>query len=159
MARLIVFLIFGAFGVVLLVVGATQFVQQRRLLAAAEPIDVEIVRSEVFSSESKPAGGTPLRDRSTTSHRPEIAFRYQVDGATYESDLLHPTIIVQGYASRESAAEVLREYPLGARVQAYVDRTRPDKAFLRREASIAPLVFMIVGVALVPLAWFASRLV
>lgn len=159
MARLIVFLVFAAFGVVMLVVGATQYIQQRRLLAAAEPIEVEIVRSEVFSSESKPAGSKPLQSRSTTSHRPELAFRYEVDGATYESDLLHPTIIVQGYASRESAAEVLREYPVGARVQGYVDRSRPDKAFLRREASLAPLVFMIVGIALVPIAWFGSRLV
>lgn len=163
MARLIVFILFAGFGLFLFVVGVTQHFQQRRLLAVAEPIDALILRSEVHSSHSTPARlGTerrPLRDGGTTTHRPEVRFRYEIDGREYESDLLRPAIIVQGYASAESAAEELRDFPVGQRVIAYVDPSQPEKAFLIRESSAGPMVFMIVGLVVVPLAWFGSRLV
>jgi len=159
LARLIVFILFGGFGVFLFIVGLTQYVQQRRLLAAAQPIDAVITRSEVHSSRSSPVGKRPLRDQGITTHRAEVAFRYEIDGREYESDLMRPAIIVRGYASSEGAAEELRSFPVGAHVKAYVDPTRPDKAFLIPEPAPGPLVFMIVGLAVVPLAWFGSKLV
>ena len=37
------------------------------------------------------------------------------------SDLLWPRVIVQGQASREGAEAEIRDFPMGARVRAWVD--------------------------------------
>lgn len=157
MARLIVTLIFGGFGLFMFVYGLRQFLLQRRLLRNAVPVMAVITRSEIFSSRSSSIDRRPLRDTSTTTHRPELRFRYEVNGKAYESDLLHPNSIVVGYASRESAAEVLGPYPLGATVQALVDPGVPDRAFLVAEAGSGPVVFMIVGALIPPLVWWVGQ--
>jgi hypothetical protein len=158
-ARIIVFVIFGGFGLVMLYVGLTQLITQRRLLADAERVDAVIVHSEVFSSTSSDTDPRPLRSTSTTTHRPDVRFRYRVGGGEYESDLMYPTIIVRTYASREAAAEALAPYPLQATVRAYVDPSLPDKAYLIASAGNGPLVFIIVGLLLPPIAWFAGKYV
>lgn len=156
MAQWITFLIFGGFGFAMLYIGATQWRLQRRLMANARPIRVQIVRSEVFASASADTDRRLNRSTSTNTYRPEIAFRYEYEGKEYQSDLLHPTIIVRGYASRKAAAEELKPYPIGARVIAYLDPDRPDKAFLTKENSAGPIVFFVIGVVLPPLAWIVG---
>lgn len=158
-ARIAVMIVFGGGGLVLFHVGMTQYFQQKRLLANATQVDAEILKSEVFTSRSRGSGGKPLQNTSTTSHRPDVRFRYEVNRTTYESDLLRPTIIVRSYASESSAAEELAPFPVGARVAAWVDPSLPDKAFLVRETSSTPVGFMIVGALLPPVAWLAGLLV
>jgi Protein of unknown function (DUF3592) len=157
MAQIIVFLIFGGFGLVMLYVGVTQYFRQRRLLRRAQPVDATILKSEVFSSKSADTDSRLLRDNSTTTHRPELRFRYEVNGQTYESELLYPNIIGVGYASRESAAEVLTPFPVGAKVRAFVDPALPDQACLIAEAGAGPVVFVIIGILLPPVAWFVGQ--
>jgi hypothetical protein len=159
MVRIIVFIIFGGFGLVMLYVGVTQMVTQRRLLANAERVDAVIVHSDVFSSTSSDNDSRPLRSTSTTTHRPDVKFRYRVKGKDYESDLMYPNIIVQTYASRESAAEALVPFPLNAAVRAYVDPSLPDKAYLIASAGSGPTVFIIIGLLLPPVAWFVGKYV
>lgn len=159
MARIIAVVIFGGFGMVLLYVGVTQLVMQRRLLANARRVDAVIVHSEVFSSTSADTDRRPNRSTSTTTHRPDVRFRYQVGGVEYESDLLHPNIIVRSYASRDAAAEALAPFPLHAAVRAYVDPSLPDKAFLIASAGNGPVVFIIVGLLLPPVAWWVGKLI
>ena len=156
MAQIITFLIFGGFGLVMLYVGVTQWFQQRRNLANAVRVDAEIVHSQVFTSTSADTDSRLGRSTSTTSHRPDVRFRYQVLGTQFESDLLYPTSIVQGYAGRESAAAELAPFPLGAMVRAYVDRDQPEKAFLVPTATKGPMVFIVIGLVLPPLAWFVG---
>lgn len=159
MARWITFLIFGGLGFMMLYVGVTQYFLQRRLFRHARPIDVTVTRSEVITSKSANTDRRLLRNNSTTSHRPEVRFRYEIDGRSYESDLLTPTIIVTSTASREDVVEFLKPYPVGAQVTAWVDPGTPDKAFLQLERSAGPTVFIILGVLLPPLAWFVGRYV
>lgn len=159
MARIITFVIFGGFGFVLLYVGVTQYFQQRRSLTYAERVDAEIIHSEVFTSTTSDTDSRLGRSNSTTSHRPDVKFRYVVGGQQYESDLLYPTIIVQGYASRESAAEELTPFPLHAKVRAYVDPSHPEQAFLIAQAVKGPIAFIIIGLLLPPLAWFVGKYV
>ena len=159
MARIIVTIIFGGFGLVLAFVGIRQFFMQRRLLTNAQPVDAVIVHSEVFSSTSSDTDRRPLRSNSTTTHRPDVRFRYRIGAKDYESDLLYPTIIVQGYASRESAALELAPFPLHATVRAHVDPTLPDKAYLIAASTKGPIVFIILGLALPPIAWFVGKYV
>lgn len=158
MAGWIAFALFAGFGVVLLVVGAVQWRQQRWLLQHARPIEVEIVKSEVHRSHSVEANRRPLRS-GTYTYRPDVVFRYEVDGRAYESDLLRAHSIATGYASHDAAAEALRPFPVGARVQGFVADAAPQKAFLLNERGNGPLVFVLVGLALIPLAWLGSRLV
>lgn len=157
MAQIIVFLIFGGFGFVMLYVGVTQYFRQKRLLRRAVPVRATILKSEVFSSTSADTDPRLQRSTSTTTHRPEVRFRYEVNGATHESDLLRPNIIVTGYASREAAAAVLAPYPVGAEVSAWVDPETPDAGFLEAEAGAGPVVFMIIGVVLPPVAWWVGK--
>lgn len=155
--RIIVLVIFGGFGVVLLYVGLTQFLQQRRLLANAERVDATITHAEVFSSTSSDTDSRVGSSNSTTTHRPDVRFRYRLHGHEYESDLLYPNIIVTSFASRNEAADVLAPFPVGAKVRAFVDPTLPGKAFLVASSGNGPVVFMILGILLPPLAWFVGR--
>ena len=158
-ARIAIMIVFGGGGLVLLYVGVTQYFQQKRLLANATRVDAEIIESRVFTSTSGGVGDKPLQNTTTTTHRPDVRFRYVVQGTTYESDLLRPTIIVRTYGSESSAAEELTPFPAGARVAAWVDPSLPDKAFLVAEPSSTPVAFMVIGALLPPVAWFAGYLV
>ncbi len=159
MARIITVVIFGGFGLVMLFVGVTQFVRQRRLLANAERVDAVIVHSQVFSSTSADTDARLGRSTSTTTHRPDVKFRYRVGGTEYESDLLYPNIIVQTYASHDAAADALAPFPLHATVRAYVDPSLPRYAYLLADAGNGPIVFIIIGLLLPPVAWFVGKYV
>jgi uncharacterized protein DUF3592 len=159
MARIITFIIFGGFGLVMLYVGITQYVMQRRLLANAKRVDAVIVHSSVFKSTSADTDPRPLRSTSTTTYRPDVKFRYRVGDSDYESDLLYPNAIVRTYGSRESAAEELAAFPVDAKVLAYVHPSLPDKAYLLASAGSGPLVFIIIGLLLPPVAWIVGKYV
>ncbi|MCA8897061.1 MAG: DUF3592 domain-containing protein [Amphiplicatus sp.] len=159
MARLIVYLLFGGMSIMFLYVGATQFFLQRRLMANAKPVEAEILKSEVDMSTSADTDRRVGRDNSTNSYSPEVLFRYEIGGVSYESDLLRPNIIVRGYASRDAAAEDLAPFPVGAKVTAYVDETKPDKAFLIAENGSGPIVFLILGLLLPPLSLLVARII
>ena len=159
MARIITFVIFGGFGLVMLYVGVTQYFMQRRLMANSQRVDVRITHSEVFTSTSADTDPRMLRSTSTTTHRPDVKFRYSVAGTEYESDLMYPNIIVTAYPSREAAAEALKPFPLNATVSAYVDPSLPGKAYLIQAAGKGPIVFMIIGLILPPIAWWAGKYV
>lgn len=158
-AQWIVFILFAGLSLAMGAVGVREYLLQRRLLAHARPVDAIILRSEVIVSKSADTDHRLGRDNSTTSHRPEVLFRYVIDGTTRESDMLYPNVIVQGYASAEGAAAVLKPFPLDATVTAYVDPAHPDRGFLIRQGGAGPVVFMVVGSLLVVVLWFAVRLV
>jgi hypothetical protein len=159
MTQIITFLIFGGFGAMFLVVGARQWLQQRRRLAAMQPVEAVVVDVGVRSGTSSNTDTRLLRDNSTTTHEPVVRFRYRLGGREYESDMLRPTNIVRTYASRDAAIAVLKPYAPGARIRALVDPAEPDKAFLIAEAGAGPAVFLVLGVLLPPIAWFVGGLI
>lgn len=139
-------LMFGGLGIMLIVVGTRELFIQRRVMTSAVPVEAVILSAEVKSSRSADTDQRLLRDNSTTSHTPEVRFEYVFNGVRYESDMLYPTVIVTGYASRESAAEEIREYTPGAKVKAYADASFPERGFLRLESSSNPKWFIVAGV-------------
>ena len=159
MARIITFVIFGGFGVVMLYVGVTQLLQQRRNLANARRVDATIIHSAVFSSDLADTDSRPGRSTSTTTHRPDVRFRYRSSGTQYESELLYPSGIVRAYASASAAAAELAPFPLHATVTAFVDPANPTKGFLIATPSKGPQVFIVLGLLLPPLAWFVGAYV
>jgi hypothetical protein len=156
-ARWIALIIFGGGGIVLLYVGVTQYFLQRRLLANAITTEARIIKSEVHKSVSSDTDNRLGRDNSTVSYGPDVRFRYIFRGTEYESDLMRPNIIVHSYASADSVSQELAPFPVDASIPAYVDPENPDKAFLLRESGAGPLVFIIVGLILPPLAWFVGK--
>jgi len=139
-------LMFGGLGTMLLYVGTREFFLQRRVLATAVPVEAVILSADVRTTKSNDTDTRLLRDNSTTSHHPEVRFAYTFRGVRYESDMIYPTVIVRAYASRESAAEDLREYLPGSVVKAYADATLPQRGFLRLERSSNPTWFIVAGI-------------
>lgn len=146
MAGVIVILIGCGFGCMLLWVGWTQFMQQRRLLKRVVAVDAVILESRVDGSRSADTDARLLRDNSTTSFTPHVLFTYEYTGVKYTSTMLYPTTILRGYPSASAAADELREYPAGAAVTAFINPEQPDKGFLRKQAATGPVVFLCVGV-------------
>ena len=150
-------LMFGGLGLMLLFVGVTQYVLQKRIAANARPVQAVIIRSEVTRSVSNDTDPSLSRNTSTTTWSPDVAFRYEVNGIFYESDMLRPNIIGAGFASQADAAAEIATFPLGARVSAFVDEAHPDKAFLVMETGAGPVVFMLVAPLALAAAWASWR--
>lgn len=157
--RWIFVLMFAGLGAMMVYVGVTQYVLQQRIAEHARPIEVEIIRSEVTRSVSSDTDQRALRDNSSTTYAPEVRFRYIVNGREYESAMVRPNIIETTYGSHEAAAAELVEYPLGARVQAWVDDAHPENAFLILEKGIGPIVFVFVGLIALGVAFLAFRFI
>ncbi|HVK79378.1 MAG TPA: DUF3592 domain-containing protein [Verrucomicrobiae bacterium] len=157
--RWVFVLMFAGLGAMMLYVGVTQHFLQQRIVEYARPIEVEILHSEVTRSVSSDTDTRIGRDNSTTTYAPEVRFRYVVNGRAYESEMMRPNIIETTYGSHEDAAAELVDYPSGARVQAWVDDTHPENAFLILEKGIGPIVFMIVGLVAFGVAYLAFRFV
>ncbi|MFT3685462.1 MAG: DUF3592 domain-containing protein [Phycisphaerales bacterium] len=158
-AQLIAYAICLGFAGMFLVVGTRQFFEQRTLLSNAEQIEVEITRSEVVVSKTEDTDRRLNRDNSTTTYRPEVEFTYLDRGVRYKSDRLYPTIIMRTFAGHDSAAEVLAPYRVGTKVKAHINRAMPDKAYLIAERGAGPVVFMSLGVLLLPIAWLVGKIV
>jgi hypothetical protein len=158
-AQLIAYTICLGFAGMFLVVGVRQFFEQRNLMSNAEQIDAEITRSEVVASTTTDTDRRLNRSNSTTTYSPEVEFTYLDRGVKHTSDRLYPTIIIRTFAGRDSAAAVLTPYPVGAKVKAHINRAQPDKAFLIAEAGAGPIVFIALGLLLIPIAWLAGKIV
>jgi hypothetical protein len=104
-----------------------------------------VLSAEVRTSRSSDTDSRPLRDNSTTTHAPEVRFGYTYDGVEYQSDQLYPSVIVRGYASRESAMEEIAEYTVGSDVRVFVDPAAPERGFLRASAGVGPIGFVVAG--------------
>jgi hypothetical protein len=142
-----------------LVVGIRDFLSQRRLISQARPVSVHIVQSQVVKHVSADTDSRLLRSNSTTSYRPEVRFRYVVDGREYESEMLRPSIIGSSYASEEGAAQEIASYPAGRTVTGFYSPTDPGGAFLKLEAGAGATVFLILGTILPAVGWVAVKLV
>ncbi len=150
--------IFGGLGAMLLWVGLREWRLQNRLLAGARPVQATIVHAAVRSRASADTDPSMTRNTSTTTHTPELRFRVRVGGREFEGTRLAPCAIERGYASREAAQRAIEGLVPGAVVPAFVDPRHPDLAFLRAERSAGPQVFVAVGLAVPPLAWWLAGL-
>ncbi|WP_167755839.1 DUF3592 domain-containing protein [Vitreimonas flagellata] len=157
--RWVFVLMFAGLGAMMLYVGVAQYVLQHRIAEYARPIEVEIIHSEVTRSLSSDTDPSLSRNTSTTTYTPEVRFRYVVEGRAYESAMMRPNIIETTYGSHEDAAAALADYPLGARVQAWVDDAHLENAFLILEKGIGPIVFTIVGLLALGVAYLAFRFI
>ena len=71
--------------------------------------------------------------------------------------MLRPTGRV--YNSHAAAANELTRFPAGAGVQAFVNPAYPEKAYLLREASRGPVIFVVVGALVLVVGGVVCRFV
>ncbi|WP_227133878.1 DUF3592 domain-containing protein [Halorubellus salinus] len=143
------------FGLVFAGVGGYLYVEERRAIENSEPVDATVVSAEVVVETDRDSDGDVTR-----SYRPDVVYRYEVDGESYEGDNVIPgpgsVSKGQGWANR-----VVDEHPPGANVTAYVDRDDPTTAFLVKERqTLFHAIFVGVGLvtSLAGVAWL-GRLV
>jgi hypothetical protein len=153
--RLFVFAIFAGFAIVMFVVGLRQFIQQRRLLANPQRVEVAIIESRV--QEFINTSNSDSRNE-VTSYRPIVRFQYRIDHKTYESDLIQPSEVESDLGTMSAAREVIAPYPVGAIVDAYYAAALPGKAYLSPKSSTAPIVFMALLPVIAGAAWFLTGL-
>jgi len=84
------------------------------------------------------------------AYRPNVTYRYAVDGTTYTSDVVFPPTL-EGRGSREWAEGVLEEYEPGDRVNVTYDPESPGDGYIRERRSPTPVISF--GMGLVTLAF------
>jgi Protein of unknown function (DUF3592) len=104
------------------------------------------VSARVLSSAIK-----AVRGNRGTSYAPVVRYQYSIDGTPYESDAVLPLNVS---ASLGWAERLRARFRPGDVVTAYVNPHRASSAFLVRQVSLLPLVFVAlpVTIALI-LAW------
>jgi Protein of unknown function (DUF3592) len=106
------------------------------------------VTARVLSTDIKAVRG----DKGTT-YAPAVRYDYSFDEQRYQSDRVLPLSISASYGWAQRLRDRFRP---GQIVTAYVNPNRPSSAFLVREVSLLPLVFVAFPLAIVGvLAWFA----
>lgn len=84
------------------------------------------------------------------AYRPNVTYRYAVDGTTYTTDVVFPPTL-EGEGSREWASGVVDEYDPGDRVNVTYDPDSPDDGYIRERRSPTPVISF--GMGMVSLAF------
>ncbi|MHC5027538.1 MAG: DUF3592 domain-containing protein [Planctomycetota bacterium] len=136
---LVMIAIFGAIGV-------THMYRQAGLMERAVETPATIVTStvrEIRISTSGAGGAGGIAHRSTSNtYAPAVTFTYEYDGVPRESERV---FIVPTNGQRSWANEVLRDYPDGAAVVAWVDPDAPDEAFLVHRWGLSPYAMVLTA--------------
>lgn len=124
-----------------LVVG-TGFVTYALQMTIAEPVDAEVVSSNVTTDACSVDESCDVR------YRPAVTYRYTYGGNTYTSDQVFPD---GGHVSgRARAEDVVSEYSSGDVVTAHVVPGRPGTAYLvKTRPNVVKALFAVFGAVLV----------
>ena len=129
--------------------GAHEADTQHRLNTRADRVDAVITSTRV----GQQTVGDSKTGRSV-SYRPVVEFTYEVDGVSYSSDSV--------WASGESRSErswadaVIRRYPVGGTVRAYVDPENAARAFLEVRWGSGAYISMLMGSGMLSAIWAAG---
>ena len=136
---LVMIAIFGAIGV-------THMYRQSDLMERAVETPATIVSSEVREVRTSTGGtrttGGGMHRSTSITYAPQVTFTYEYAGVPHQSERV---FIVPTNGQRSWANEVLREYPDGAAVVAWVDPNAPDEAFLVRRWGLSPYAMMLAA--------------
>jgi hypothetical protein len=127
--------LFGGVGLIFMSVGAGMAWHQNHTIRTSVPVAATIVAMDIekhVSHSSK--GGT------TTTYKPIVEYRYEVDGRSYVSRTVFPLSESGSYGWARS---VVDRFSPGQRVEAYRNSRRPEKAFLIRRYSFFPYFFVV----------------
>lgn len=136
--------VFFATGLAAAGFGARQYYRQE----LADPYD-GVTRGEVRSSELNPRAA---RDR--TDYTPSVRYEYEVDGVTYENDVVRSA---EGPLSRRGARVLLGAYEEGSAVSVHYDPDAPDRSVLvPPESGRVWLLLVVAGLVAAGLSAFLA---
>lgn len=122
------------FALALFGVGGWMAWDQASMVESACPVQATVLARSIEA--------VPHRGTSPDSYRPQVRYRYVVDRISYESDQVTPL----QYSSSESwASAMLGRVPTNSIVTAYYHPTDPSAAYLLREISFLPYIFVLVA--------------
>ncbi|HEV2751541.1 MAG TPA: DUF3592 domain-containing protein [Gemmatimonadales bacterium] len=134
----------GGFLAIFVAVGLGLFASEVYRTATWQPVSARILSTDIKA----------VRGDKGTSYTPVVRYLYLVNGRQYESKQVLPLTISASYGW---AVKLRDRFRPGEIVTAYVSPNRPSSAFLVRELSLLPLLFVAVPLAMVGvLAWFAG---
>jgi hypothetical protein len=134
----------GSFLAIFVAVGLGLFASEVYRVATWESVSARVLSTDIKA----------VRGDKGTSYTPVVRYLYSVNGAQYESKQVLPLTISASYAW---ATRLRDRFRPGQVVTAYVNPSHPASAFLVRNVSLLPLVFVAIPLLMVGvLAWIAS---
>ncbi|MEE8143077.1 MAG: DUF3592 domain-containing protein [Planctomycetota bacterium] len=102
---------------------------QHRKLDEFVPVPARVIATQLSQRSAMGRWGTHR------SFEPVVTYEYRVEGQTYRSSRVFPIQVTGG---ETWAQEVLDEFPVDSRREAFVDRRQPSEVFLLRRSSAQP---------------------
>lgn len=134
----------GWFLAIFVAVGLGLFASEVYRVAMWQPVSARVLSTDIKA----------VRGDKGTSYTPVVRYLYSVNGAQYESKQVLPLTISASYGW---ATRLRDRFRPGQVVTAYVNPNHPASAFLVRNVSLLPLVFVAIPLLIVGvLAWIAS---
>ena len=134
----------GWFLAIFVAVGLGLFASEVYRVARWQPVSARVLSTDIKA----------VRGDKGTSYTPVVRYLYSVNGAQHESKQVLPLTISASYAW---ATRLRDRFRPGQVVTAYVNPNNPASAFLVRDVSLLPLVFVAIPLLIVGvLAWIAS---
>jgi len=128
-------LMFCGIPLIFLAIGAQQILSERRKINTYQPIKATVISSKVETRTSTDSDGN-----RSTSYEPVVTYTYSLDGKNYQCDDALP---ISGYsAGRFWARSIVKQFPSGKRTTAFFNPEDPNQAFLIKEYSYLPYVFV-----------------
>lgn len=125
-------ILFSGFAGIFLAVGSGMAWHQGHRIAVSQPVPATIETTRIDSARGSKGG---------TSYTPVVEFRYRVDGQDYRGD--DPLPMTVSSSSYESAQAVTTRFSPGQEVTAWYAPANPGSAFLLKEPSFFPYIFML----------------
>ncbi|MGH7654404.1 MAG: DUF3592 domain-containing protein [Gemmatimonadaceae bacterium] len=123
----------GAFLSIFVAVGLGLFSVGAYRITMWHPVPANVVSSDV---------GTVTGSKGNT-YKPVVVYNYRYDGRPYQAATVTP---IDFSASQSWAQSIVSKYRPGDVTTAYVDPGNPYKAFLLRQVSLFPLLFVLIPV-------------
>src|SRR4029077_16408969 len=134
----------GSFLAIFVAVGLGLFGSESYRLATWQPVSARVLSTDIKA----------VRGDKGTSYAPVVRYQYSFAGGQYVSDGVLPLTISAG---RGWAENLRNRFRPGEIATAYVNPNRPSSAFLVREVSLLPLLFVAFPLAIAGLlAWIAG---
>ena len=114
-------------------------------------ITYEPIEAKVYSNGVKEVKGS----KGGSTYAPMVSYGYYKNGVAYYSTAVNP---IQISASLTWANNVVKQFPPGSVVTAYVSPSHPERAFLIRRASLIPLFFVVIPVLFTMLFMWSLRM-
>lgn len=121
-------------GLALFTFGGYDYAQQSAAVDDAVSVDATIVESSITQTDGR-----------GIEYDVHVTYTYYYQGTEYTSDQLFPGDISPLYETRSKAQSVIKPYDSGTTVTAYVDPDDPSEAFLERQTTQGPLIFIAFG--------------